>query len=225
MQAVRAITSPQPRCRKPAVPGMLIPHDRRKPAYQQLRQAWSRLDRHSQAEALDWILHEAMLDPLSGLETLVAKDLSGQKPAGWVEALSDLNGLKAINDTWGHAAGDTVIRELGKIVQTEVAQAGGRAFRVGGDEIGYWFPTLPAAQQALSAIDLRFQAAALLIGGRLRRGFSVSYGIGPDARAADRALYQDKEKRKKCGQRADRGQVPESINLQCDSRLFKCFGG
>ena len=116
--------------------------DRREPAYVQLRDVWETLDSISQKEAIGWILQKTMTDPLSGLETLVAREVSGKKPASWVEAISDLNALKAVNDTWGHEAGDTLIHELGKIVKTEVAQRGGRAFRVGGDEISYWFPDM-----------------------------------------------------------------------------------
>ena len=200
----------------------LATSDRRKPAYVQLRAVWNTLDSQAQKEAVDWILQRAMIDPLSGLETLVAKDISGQKPAGWVDASSDLNALKAINDTWGHEAGDKVISELGMVVKAEVAKEGGRAFRVGGDEISYWFPNAAVAQRALAAIDARFQAEAFVIGGNRRRGFSVSYGIGPDAASADNALYLDKTRRISLGQRAERGQLPKSIDQQpCDPRMAR----
>jgi diguanylate cyclase (GGDEF)-like protein len=196
-----------------SVQGAPATSDQRKPAYMQLRNLWDMLDSTEKKEALDWILQMAMTDSLSGLETLVAKDVSGQKPHGWVEAVSDLNALKAINDTWGHEAGDKVISGLGKIVKAEVAKEGGRAFRVGGDEISYWFPDVKAAKHALEAIDAKFQAEAFLIGGRKRKGFSISYGIGPDAVSADNALYLDKDRRIELGQRAERGQIPESINV------------
>jgi diguanylate cyclase (GGDEF)-like protein len=197
-----------------SVQKILATSDKRKPAYVQLRNAWDTLDGASQKKSVGWILQKTMIDPLSGLETLVAKELSGQRPAGWVEAISDLNSLKVINDTWGHKAGDQVIRELGKIVKTEVDKEGGRAFRVGGDEISYWFSDTKAAKRALGAIDARFQTEAFVIGGRKCKGFSMSYGIGPDAISADNALYLDKERRKKLGQRANHGQMPESIDIQ-----------
>jgi diguanylate cyclase (GGDEF)-like protein len=192
---------------------MLHNSDRRKPAYAQLRNAWDRLDRTSQAEVVDWILLKTMTDPLSGLETLVAREVSGQIPEGWVEAISDLNALKAINDTWGHNAGDDVIRGLGRIVKAEVMKAGGRAFRVGGDEVGCWFPNLQIAEQTLEAIDAKFQAEVFVLGNQKRTGFSLSYGIGPDISAADQALYRDKERRKALGQRSERGQLPGSIGI------------
>jgi len=187
--------------------------DRRKPAYMQLRRAWENLDNRSKQDALDWVLQSTMLDPLSGLETLPAKEISGPKPEGWVDAISDLNALKAINDMWGHEAGDQVIRALGKIVKAEVVREGGRAFRIGGDEFCYWFPDTEAAKRALERIDAKFQAATFSIGGQKREGFSISYGIGPDVTAADNALYQDKERRKRLGQRAERGQLPISIAI------------
>ena len=185
--------------------------DRRKPAYMQLRTAWDSLDEISQKEALGWLLQKTMTDPLSGLETLIAKEVSGKKPAGWVDAISDLNSLKAINDTWGHETGDTILSELGHIVNFHVQLEGGRAFRVGGDEISYWFPNKKKAKQALQAIDTTLQITTFTIGGRKHRGFSISYGIGRDASSADRELYRDKERRKELGQRANHDQIPSSI--------------
>lgn len=196
-----------------AAPQILTFSDRRKPAYVQLRKAWNRLDDESREETLNWLIQKTLTDPLSGLETLVAREVSGSKPDGWVEAISDLNGLKAINDAWGHEAGNEIIRRLGKIINIQVEINGGRAFRVGGDEICYWFPNLRAARQALERIDSQFQVEIFEIGGRQRTGFSLSYGIGQDASSADNALYQDKGRRKQLGQRAEPGQMPESITL------------
>jgi diguanylate cyclase (GGDEF)-like protein len=178
----------------------------------QLRHAWNKLDTLSQKEAVEWLLQKTLIDPLSGLETLVAKEMSGAKPDGWVDAISDVNGLKAINDTWGHEAGDEIIRTMGKIVKAEVAKESGRAFRVGGDEISYWFPDMRAAKRALGRMDMKFQRYAFVMGRQKCRGFSISYGIGLDFISADNALYQDKERRKELGQRSKRGQIPSSID-------------
>jgi diguanylate cyclase (GGDEF)-like protein len=192
----------------------LVISDRRKPAYVQLRKAWDTVDSIPQKLAVGWILQKTLTDPLSGLETLVAKDLSGQKPAGWVEAISDLNALKAINDTWGHAAGDNVIRELGKIVKNEIILEGGRAFRVGGDEIVHWFPDATRAKQVLESIDTKLQLHPFVLGGETRKGFSISFGIGLDAISADRELYLDKERQTGSRQHTNRGQLPESIDTK-----------
>jgi diguanylate cyclase (GGDEF)-like protein len=192
--------------------GALVSIDRRKPTYVQLRNAWNKLDSASQKEAVEWLFQKTLLDPLSGLETLVAREMSGSKPDRWVEVISDVNGLKAINDTWGHETGSEVIRVMGKIVKAEVMEEGGRAFRVGGDEVSYWFPDMSAAKRALARIDTKFQSATFVIGDQTWKGFSLSYGIGADVISADNALYQDKERRKELGQRSEYGQMPSSID-------------
>jgi len=185
--------------------------DQRRPAYDNLRTIWKDLDKHERTEALDWVLQKSLVDPLSGMETLVARELSGPKPLGWVDATTDLNALKFINDTLGHEAGDQVIKVLGQIAREEAEKVGGRAFRVGGDENAYWFPSEPLAKQALEAIDSRLLETEIEINGVTRKGFSVSTGYGDDFHAADAMLYKDKERRTALGQRAERGVRPESI--------------
>jgi diguanylate cyclase (GGDEF)-like protein len=47
--------------------------------------------------------------------------------------LFDCNHFKAINDTYGHEAGDIVLREISNTIQ-ETLRAGDRLYRIGGDE-------------------------------------------------------------------------------------------
>ena len=47
--------------------------------------------------------------------------------------MMDVNGLKTANDTYGHLAGDELIIEAAKCIQTAVGELG-RAYRTGGDE-------------------------------------------------------------------------------------------
>lgn len=47
--------------------------------------------------------------------------------------MMDVNGLKNANDTYGHLAGDELIIEAAKCIQTAVGELG-RAYRIGGDE-------------------------------------------------------------------------------------------
>jgi diguanylate cyclase (GGDEF)-like protein len=181
--------------------------NRRIPMHEQMREAWETMD----PEQRQWVLQRAMVDPLSGLETPIAKALEGEKPAGWVEAYSDMNALKYINDTFGHSAGNEMFKQLGAIITDEVTKAGGRAFRDGGDEMSYWFPSEDAAQRAMQAIDSRFSQVVIPLKGEPHKGFSVSYGIGPNKEIADAAMYRDKVRRTELGQRADRGAAAPSI--------------
>ena len=51
----------------------------------------------------------------------------------------DLNGLKAINDEQGHAAGDAMLRRAGEVLAKAV-DAPACAARVGGDEFAVLLP-------------------------------------------------------------------------------------
>ena len=47
--------------------------------------------------------------------------------------MMDVNGLKTVNDTYGHLAGDELIIEAAKCMQTALGELG-KAYRIGGDE-------------------------------------------------------------------------------------------
>ncbi|MFD9629327.1 GGDEF domain-containing protein [Streptomyces violascens] len=88
-----------------------------------------------------WMRHRidaARRDPLTGLwtrepfEDRARKSLTrGHQQAVYVV---DLNGFKQINDTFGHAAGDAVLRATGQRFAAWADANGGVAGRLGGDE-------------------------------------------------------------------------------------------
>jgi diguanylate cyclase (GGDEF)-like protein len=53
--------------------------------------------------------------------------------------LIDLDDLKLVNDSAGHAAGDEMLREMGKLI-AESGRYADRAFRIGGDEFAILLP-------------------------------------------------------------------------------------
>ncbi len=53
--------------------------------------------------------------------------------------LIDLDDLRLANDSEGHASGDELLREMGRLVR-EVARYADRAFRIGGDEFAILMP-------------------------------------------------------------------------------------
>jgi diguanylate cyclase (GGDEF)-like protein len=83
----------------------------------------------------------ASTDGLTGLnnrggwdDALIAAQIGLARDASAISiALFDLDGLKTVNDTFGHAAGDSLIRAFGEILATE-ARAGDYVARIGGDE-------------------------------------------------------------------------------------------
>jgi diguanylate cyclase (GGDEF)-like protein/PAS domain S-box-containing protein len=57
-----------------------------------------------------------------------------KKPYGLI--LLDLDGLKQINDEYGHDVGDEVLRTLGHILNSQLRNSSDMAARLGGDEFG-----------------------------------------------------------------------------------------
>lgn len=85
----------------------------------------------------------ARTDPLTGLANRRAVDerladgLSRHRASGAVVSLviCDINGLKQVNDTQGHAAGDRLLKRFGSVLSRWGAQVpGALAARLGGDE-------------------------------------------------------------------------------------------
>jgi diguanylate cyclase (GGDEF)-like protein len=79
----------------------------------------------------------AFTDALTGLPNRAAfnaalADLEERGDRGWALFILDLDNLKMVNDTFGHHAGDQLL----KTVSQRIAAAAkpGRAFRIGGDE-------------------------------------------------------------------------------------------
>ncbi|MFZ5690309.1 MAG: sensor domain-containing diguanylate cyclase [Pseudomonadota bacterium] len=58
--------------------------------------------------------------------------------------MADLNGLKAANDEFGHAAGDALLRRAGEVLNT-VVEKPAHACRIGGDEFAILLPEVDEA--------------------------------------------------------------------------------
>ena len=66
----------------------------------------------------------------------------------------DLNGLKAANDELGHAAGDSLLRRAGEVLNSIVDKPA-RAARIGGDEFALILPNVEMAEgEALMKVIL-----------------------------------------------------------------------
>ena len=106
----------------------------------------------------------------------------------------DVNSLKTVNDTLGHAAGDElVIGACG--CMREAFAAFGKLYRTGGDEfvfIGF------ADEENLKTVFLRFDETTAKWSGDLVKSLSVSYGVvvkndAPDASFEEIALIADQK--------------------------------
>ncbi|WP_445178873.1 diguanylate cyclase [Pseudomonas sp. McL0111] len=116
-------------------------------------------------------------------------------------ALIDIDHFKAINDTYGHVAGDIVLRQLSKMLKQNL-RAADVAGRYGGDEFCVILPDLPLfnAAQAMESLRERFST----LGYEQSPALTVSLSIGLAAydpahsdatrwlNDADQALYEAK---------------------------------
>jgi diguanylate cyclase (GGDEF)-like protein len=73
--------------------------------------------------------------------------------------IADLDGLKAVNDSDGHQAGDAVIMHVGYTLKAEV-RASDIVARIGGDEFGMLLEELDEAAAVAKAVALRAAIAA-----------------------------------------------------------------
>jgi len=164
------------------------------------------------AEALDLmraLRSESITDPLSGLlnrrgfETRASTTLDMCRAAGLPASLiiADLDRFKALNDRYGHAAGDRVIAEFASRLK---AAAGTRALagRLGGEEFAILLPMADAAAARLFTEAVRKAFSSDSIAGlprevRVTASFGIALCVGRESlsellRRADEALYHAK---------------------------------
>ncbi|MBK5354739.1 diguanylate cyclase [Pseudomonas sp. TH41] len=120
---------------------------------------------------------------------------------GGAIALIDIDHFKAINDTYGHVAGDTVLRQLSKMLKQNL-RATDVAGRYGGDEFCVILPNLPLASAAAAMDALRDRFATLGYEQSPALNVSLSIGLAAFSPAhtdatlwlndADQALYEAK---------------------------------
>lgn len=121
-------------------------------------------------------------------------------PIGIISA--DCDGLKNINDTYGHMAGDEYIKAAVKLFQTVLPKES-IIFRMGGDEFMIILPSSSKEKTMLAAEQLKINEKQFVIEGHQ---LSVSFGISAvnskddfDVCIAesDRNMYIDKKKKKR----------------------------
>ena len=114
----------------------------------------------------------------------------------------DLDGFKYINDSLGHAAGDELLRAIGRRLEEALRQSDSAA-RLGGDEFCVLAEDVGGAYDASSLAEkcLRVIAEPITIAGReLRPRASIGIALFPDdgndaqtlMKAADSAMYAAK---------------------------------
>lgn len=153
-------------------------------------------------------LELARRDPLSGLPTRDAFEKAARKMLReqvCALVLIDLDGFKALNDTFGHAAGDAAIRQTGQRLHTCVTRVQrGVVGRLGGDEFAAVLPNphwddLPDEMDNVHdwvTDEVEFEDRSLPLGASIGACWTGNLPL-PDLalalRRADEAMYAAKQ--------------------------------
>jgi len=167
---------------------------------------------------IDRLRHESLHDSLTGLpnralffERLRLCLAQSQRDGHRCGVLAlDMDGLKRINDTHGHRAGDAALRELAERLRA-VARTADTVARLGGDEFGIILSKVDdrsAAEQAVQRYGNALDGAQVEFDGHVLP-IKASIGLAlfaDDALElsdlldfADRAMYDNKKLRKNVG--------------------------
>ena len=133
------------------------------------------------------------------------KDLSTLEPYALV--LCDLNYLKDINDTYGHGAGDLILKTFSEMIQHEIRESDALS-RIGGDEFILLLKgiTHAKAEEKMATIFEKIKDVHLhYLGHKLFISFSYGIASSPDdsmvydilVKLADLRMYEFKEGYKK----------------------------
>ena len=169
-------------------------------------------ERDALRHAASMMTRLALTDHLTGLHNLhsfrqVGEKLLADKMAPVAVIYADLNGFKAVNDHFGHEAGDHVLREVAWRLSGTLRDEDTLA-RLGGDEFAVWLPNATPDVAARRMEDLRksltppiFWSAADGSTALLRQiqaafGYATAPEDGADIdsllRVADHRMYADK---------------------------------
>jgi diguanylate cyclase (GGDEF)-like protein len=104
-------------------------------------------------------------------------------------AMLDIDNFKAVNDRFGHLAGDTVLKEFCRIVAS-CLRATDRFARYGGEEFAVLLVPLTTAEPALAAMERLRAAVEAQDWGTIGNGLAVTVSIGVAMFDRDEAVEQ-----------------------------------
>jgi diguanylate cyclase (GGDEF)-like protein len=158
------------------------------------------------ALAHDRLKRVSLYDPLTGALNRRAYDEGvGLEAAGarfGAAMILDMDNLKSVNDTYGHAAGDDLLRRLVEAVRGTVRPTD-RVYRWGGDEFLVLFPgaraedMLPRIRAALAEANEGADASRDLQASLGAADYAGAEEIAGAIERADRAMYDEKSRHRR----------------------------
>lgn len=156
---------------------------------------------HSQVSTLLRLYRQATLDPLTqllnrghlheqldGIAALRQRQRSaGERLAPLTMLMFDLDHFKAVNDTYGHAAGDQVLMAFARTLRRHLPAAA-IAARYGGEEFCAALPGTPLAQALVLAEQIRAECRARPLALPDGRQVEFTVSIGATALRDDEAF-------------------------------------
>lgn len=161
------------------------------------------LDRSRMQRRLDAAESAALSDPLTSLGNRRAFDRAVEREEARCARFGhragvmilDLDGLKSVNDSRGHDAGDDLLRRAAETIRVTLRGAD-QAFRIGGDEFALLLPEVTA--DGLGGLQHRITEALADAGVSASIGSAIRRAGGDlrvSAREADAAMYERKRAR------------------------------
>jgi diguanylate cyclase (GGDEF)-like protein len=189
-------------------------------AEQRARADQAHLQSLAHSDALTGVLNR------HGMHEALAQALAAARPERLLAVfVLDLNGFKAVNDTYGHAAGDALLVAVAQRLRDGLRQDDIVA-RLGGDEFVIAAQDLPHAAAAARigrVVQQQFDTPFACGPAQCRLGVTVGYALAPEdagdveslLAAADQAMYAGKRSgaslRAGPAQRLQRGRLAERM--------------
>jgi diguanylate cyclase (GGDEF)-like protein len=198
------------------------------PVLREVRQLYER--ERTRNERLERAVHRlqtlSVTDPLTGLKNhgfffdRLGEELERARRYGRPLSviIADIDEFKSINDTYGHAVGDRVLKSLGEAFSRRLREVD-IACRIGGEEFGFALPetdeagAVQVAERLLGSVEqLDVPEAGLVT-------LSIGVAVFPThadnqeelLESADMALYQAKHEGKNCVRVAGQSLLPTEI--------------
>lgn len=163
------------------------------------------------------LYHQATHDSLTGLVNRAlfydrlrqCIDLAQRQRSNVGVLVIDMDGLKSINDTWGHKAGDAALRELGRRI-TALARKSDTVARLGGDEFAVIMSNIDHQDSVLRHASVlcehigqpfTYETNELYLGASIGHSTFPHDGDDPESLVdkADQVMYLNKRQRRCLG--------------------------